>query len=97
MDGGEHAVALAQQAVQHQQRQGRLCRVGVDDDVAQSPEVLVTRGETETVGKQEPRPKQTYSYHICSSAPNVFLKLYLLMSVSGFIVQFNFKDFKGLN
>lgn len=41
MDGGEHPIALTQQAVEHQQGQGWLSRVGVYDDVAESTEVLV--------------------------------------------------------
>lgn len=40
VNGGQDPVALAQQAVEHQQGQGRLRRVGVDDDVTQSAEVL---------------------------------------------------------
>lgn len=43
MDGGENPVALGQQAVEHQQGQGGLCRVGVYDDVTESSEVLVTQ------------------------------------------------------
>lgn len=43
VDGGEYPVALGQQAVEHQQGQGGLCRVGVYDDVTESSEVLVTQ------------------------------------------------------
>lgn len=43
VDGGEHPKALTQQAVEHQQGHGWLCRVGVYDDVTESTEVLVTK------------------------------------------------------
>lgn len=42
VDSGEHPIALTQHAVEHQQGQGRLGRVGVNDDVAESTEILVT-------------------------------------------------------
>lgn len=42
VNGGQDPVALAQQAVEHQQGQGRLRRVGVDDDVTEGAEVLET-------------------------------------------------------
>lgn len=42
MDGGEHPVALTQQAVKHQQGEGWLCRAGVYHNVTESTEVLVT-------------------------------------------------------
>lgn len=42
VNGGQDPVALAQQAVEHQQRQGRLRRVGVDDDVTKGAQVLET-------------------------------------------------------
>lgn len=40
VNGRQHPVALAQQAVEHQQRQGRLRRVGVDDDVTEGAQIL---------------------------------------------------------
>lgn len=42
MDGGEHPVPLTQQAVEHQQGQGWLCRVSIYDDVTESTEILET-------------------------------------------------------
>lgn len=57
MDGGEHPIALRQQAMEHQQGQGRLCRVGVYNDVAESTEVLVTLNEIKG-GKRVQRPNE---------------------------------------
>lgn len=40
MDGGQHPVPLTEQTVKNQQGEGRLGRVGIDDDVTESAEVL---------------------------------------------------------
>lgn len=40
VDGGEHPILLTQQAMEHQQGQGWLCRVGIYDDVTESTKVL---------------------------------------------------------
>lgn len=42
VNGGQDPVALAQQAVEHQQGQRWLRRVGIDDDVTERAEVLET-------------------------------------------------------
>lgn len=43
VDGGEHPEVLREQAVEHQQGQRRLRRVGVDDDVTEGAVVLMRR------------------------------------------------------
>lgn len=40
VDRGKHPVALAQQAVQHKQGQGWVCRVGVHDNVTEGTQTL---------------------------------------------------------
>lgn len=40
MDRGEHPVVLTQKAVQHQQGQGGLCRVGIHYNVTEGAQVL---------------------------------------------------------
>ena len=42
VDGGEHPVALTQQAMENQQGQGWLCRVGIYNDVTESTKILLT-------------------------------------------------------
>jgi len=59
VDGGEHAVALAQQPVEHQQRERRLGRVGVDDDVAEGAQVLRGGGARTHRGSEMNPPQGT--------------------------------------
>lgn len=40
VDRGKHPVALTQQAVQHKQGQGRVCRVGVHHNVTEGTQTL---------------------------------------------------------
>lgn len=42
VDSREHSIVLTEQAVEHQQGQGWLHRVGVYDDITESTEILVT-------------------------------------------------------
>lgn len=71
MDCGQNPIALAQQAVENQQGQRRLFRVGVDDNVTESTEVLVTGGEDKEVGGEL---KQTVLQHGSTTAQPIQLE-----------------------